>query len=129
MPKKPVIKKTLSIPLWERDIILVIGCDYDYVKNMAISMKLSKDIIDEIMEDHLDPKTTAGCAYFCLEKGEGIVWFPFKRVAGEVLAHEVTHIVDELMKFIGAQKECEARAYTVEWLFKIINKVLNRQIK
>lgn len=126
MPKKPALKKTISIPLWERDLILVIGANCEYIKELAHDMKLSNEIMREINNDNLDAATTAGCAYFCLDKGVGILWFPFKRVQGEILAHEVTHIVDELMKFIGAQKESEARAYTVEWVFKKVSEILKR---
>jgi len=121
---KPRLQKIFTIPLWEREAYLIIGSGCDYVKGLADRLKLSRAIKDEITYDNLDAKNTAGCAYFCLDKGIAIVWFPSKRVAKEILAHEVTHIVDELMKFIGAERESEARAYTVEWIFKHISNLL-----
>lgn len=83
-------------------------------------------VFNEINYDKLTPGDAHGGAYFCLEKGIGIAWFPTKRIPVSILAHEATHIVDWLMQFIGAEREMEARAYTVEWLVTNIPKALKK---
>ncbi len=110
----------MTVPLWERDITLMLGGDYHNILEIANMNKLSKQVILEIEKDKLSTKDSEGGAYFCLDKGEGILWFPKKRVKGTILSHEATHIVDWLLEFIGAEKEMEARAYTVEWIVKNI---------
>lgn len=107
-------KTNFTIPLWERDVVLIIGGTTEDILKVAKDNKLSAPVIEEIKRDGAGP--TLGTAYFCLERGIGIIQFPKKRVAKGVLAHEATHIVDWLLEFIGADTEMEARAYTTEWL-------------
>lgn len=117
-------QKTVEIPLWERDLIVVLGGDFTSLLEIAKKNRLSTVVLEEIIYDKLTPVTARGGAYFCLIKGSGIIWFPTKRPDKGVLAHEATHIVDKILEFIGAEKEMEARAYTVEWLVNNIPKVL-----
>lgn len=93
---------------------------------VAEKLKLSKEVAEEIKYDCLSVGDGEGAAYFCLIKGEGLMWFPTKKIIPGILAHEATHIVDWLLRYIGAEKEMEARAYTVEWLVTNVPKILNK---
>lgn len=120
-------KKTVfTIPLWDRDIVLMLGGNWHDITTEAKKYKLSQVVIDEIKYDNLSVGNGHGAAYFCLDKGMGVMWFPVVKVSAGILAHEATHIVDWLLQFIGAEKEMEARAYTVEWLVTNIPKLLNK---
>jgi hypothetical protein len=114
--KKPTLQAEIKIPLWDCSLSIIIGGDHIDIMALAKEKKLSDPIIREIDKDKSNAKNTAGSAYFCLDEAIGILWFPTKRVPVDVMAHEATHIVDELLKFLGAETESEARAYTVGWI-------------
>jgi len=118
--------KTIEIPLWERDLIVMLGGNHTDIYNIAKQHKLSDKVFAEIKYDKLSTDRSSGGAYFCLEKGIGIFWVPTKRVTAGLLAHEATHIVDWVLEFIGAEKEMEARAYTVEWIVTNIPLILKK---
>lgn len=121
------IKHTvIEIPLWERNITIMIGGNYIDIGKYAKENKFSIPVVEEINKDKLTRKGSQGGAYFCMESGEGILWFPRKRISAEILSHEATHIVDWLMAFIGSEGEMEARAYTVGWLVKTIPSVIKK---
>jgi len=111
-------KTIFTIPLWERDVILMMGGNYSDIMKVAEENKLTSMTKEEIQKDRLSIIDAQAGAYFCLDKGIGIMWFPTSKVVPSIIAHEATHIVDWLFRFIGAETEMEARAYTVEWLVK-----------
>lgn len=116
-------KIAVVIPLWDRHVtILIGGCERDVLK-FAQRERYSHEMMQEIKADTIDDGTRAA-AWFCNKQGEGVMWFPKKRVPKSLLVHEATHIVDFLLMYIGATSEMEARAYTVEWLFMKLESVL-----
>lgn len=115
--------KLIKIPIWDRDCILVVGGDWRNILLIAKKYRLSKQTQDDIIKDAIR-HDDRGAGYWCFDKGTGIVWFSRPRVDTLTLAHEVTHIVDFLLMFIGAEKEMEARAYTTEFLMSEIRKNL-----
>lgn len=116
-------KKTLTIPLWDRDVYILIGGKEKDVLRFVKTLDLSKQLTKDIEADTIDTGTKAA-AWFCMKFGEGVMWFPKKKVKHSLRAHEVTHIVDYMLKFIGASDEMEARAYSVEWLMEKLEKIL-----
>lgn len=117
------------IPLWEREVFLILQGDYTDIMKVAEENGMTEMTLEEIKKDKLSSKGASGGAYFCLDAGMGIMWFPARKVSAEILAHEATHIVDWLLKFVGATEEMEARAYTVEWLVKNIPIFLRKMPK
>lgn len=113
---KKVSIRLLKVPLWPVDIWIIIGGDHNNVKTVALDKKCSMAVMVEIERDKLTTKDARGGAYFCQDTGNGILWFPHKTIQSSTLAHEITHIVDGILEYIGADKEAEARAYTVDWL-------------
>jgi hypothetical protein len=118
--------KVLTIPIWERDIHVLLGGDYNDILAKAKSLKLSQPVYDEILYDKLSYKDSLGGAYFCLDKGVGLIWFPTKKVLPGIFVHEVVHIIDWLSQFVGMEREMEARAYTAEWLYNKVPEILRK---
>lgn len=58
------------------------------------------------------------------DDGRYILWFPNNKVSNQTIVHETNHIVKLMMKYIGAQQENEGHAYTQDWLFKEIRRLL-----
>ena len=118
-------KKELTIPLWDRTLYLLVGGDWNTILELATKLKLSYQTIHEIKKDKI-LNEDRGAAYFCMEEGTGLIWFPAKKVDTATLAHECTHIADFTLMYIGAFEELEARAYTVDWLMSTISLQLKR---
>lgn len=114
--------KTLTIPLWDRYVTIIFGGTEKEVLALAKRYKFSEKAIEEIKRDNID-NGTRGAAWWCNKLGEGMMWFKSNRISNGLLNHEVTHIVDYLLIYIGAETEMEARAHTVEWLTNTIEKL------
>jgi hypothetical protein len=111
-----LIKKLIEVPLWERPVMILVGGDKNDIQKVALDMKCDRAVMDEIERDNAGTRGTAAAAYFCTVSGNGILWFPSRRIPASLLAHELTHLVDGIFEYIGAVREYEARAYTMEWL-------------
>ena len=102
-------KTSIIIPIWERELIIMFGGKFsDLEKEAAKVSKIKSAITHE--------SSARGGSYFCHKTGTGILWFPVKKIDTDTLTHEITHIIDELFKYIGAENESEARAYTAGWI-------------
>ena len=118
-------QKVIEIPLWERDVILIVGGDWHDILATAKKHKMCQKVLHEINHEKLR-SIDRGAGYWCMENGIGLLWFPKNKVDIYTLVHEVTHIVDFLLMYICAETEMECRAYTTEWLMKAIQQQLKK---
>jgi len=109
--------KILSIPLLDIPIVLAVGNKnvqdslVALAKKYGTTSKLARDII----QDNLS-LPAAGACFFDDESGIGMLWFPTAKPSLSTQSHEITHIVDYVLMYIGATTEMEFRAYMDEHL-------------
>ena len=115
------MKKLIKIPIWEKKLLIV-----TYPTNVlkaAKDSKMARELISQVREGPPE-KSWQGCLYFDDKRGQSILWFPNNKPRTDTIIHETNHLVKFLMEFIGAEKEFEAHAYTQEWLYNTIKKIL-----
>lgn len=115
------MKKLLRIPIWNRKLLIVTP-PHDLLKATR-SFRMGRELINQVKNDPPD-KTIEGCIYMCDKTGRYILWFPTRKPTGLTIIHETNHLVKHMMKYIGAQQEKEAHAYSQEWLMKEIKRIL-----
>jgi hypothetical protein len=118
-------KITIEIPIWEFDLTIMVGGNVKNILHEASKRKFGNDVIDEIIRDDIH-STDRGASYFCKKQYEAIVWVRSTKIDRSTINHEVTHIVDWASKYIGAMYEMEFRAYTVEYLNRVIPQTLKK---
>ena len=118
-------KITIEIPIWEFDLTIMVGGDNKYIMNEAKRQKFGNTMIDEIILDNIQ-STDRGACYFCTEQYSAIMWFQSAKIDRGTIEHESLHLVDWFTKYIGATYEMELRAYTFEYLIKVIRQTLKK---
>lgn len=116
-------KKTVEIPIWEFDLTIMVGGDMKYIMNEAKRRKFGNEMIDEIVRDNIQ-KDDRGACYFCTKQYSSIIWFQNAKIDRGTIEHEALHLLDWFTKYIGATYEMELRAYTFEYLIKVIRQTL-----
>lgn len=118
-------KTTILIPIWEFDLTIMVGGNVKDILREASKRKFGNDVIDEIIRDDIQT-TDRGASYFCKKQYESIAWFRSAKIDHSTINHEVTHIVDWALKYIGATYEMEFRAYSTEYLNRVIKQTLKK---
>lgn len=121
----------IFIPIWGIKLILAVG-DTDIEKGLiseAKKQKMSDKLISDILMDRLSYDRTAGACYFCEESVKALLWIPHNKYDDATLQHEIVHLVDYILMFIGATTEMEARAYTHNYLYDILTEWLKEEQK
>ena len=115
------MRKLLRIPIWNRKLLVV--TPPHNLLNATRHFRMGRELINQVKNDPPD-KTIDGCIYLCDKTGRYILWFPNRSPNNLTIIHETNHLVKHMMKYIGAQQEREAHAYTQEWICKEIRKIL-----
>jgi len=118
-------KTTIEIPIWEFDLTIMVGGNYKDILREATKRKFGKDMIDEIVSDNIQ-STDRGACYFCTTQYSAIMWFQSTKIDNSTINHETLHLVDWFTKYIGASGEMELRAYTFEYITKVIRQTLKK---
>jgi len=116
------MNKLLIIPIWYRKVLIVTP-PTDILKS-AIKHKIGRSIIKQVKNDP-PLKNFAACVYYDDDNGRYLLWLE-KCCSNDTIVHETNHIVNHMMKFLGARNEHEASAYTQEYLFRLIRKTIRR---
>lgn len=115
------MQKLLRVPIWNRKILIVTPPTNALLYTRKY--KLGRELITQVRNDPPDIATLA-CVYFDDKYGRYVLWFNSRKVPTDTIIHETNHIVKHMMKYLGAQQEKEAHAYTQEYLYKEIRKAL-----
>lgn len=121
----------IYIPIWGIKLILAIG-DKDIEQQLvkeAKKQKLSDKLISDILLDRLSYDRTAGACYFCDSEAKAIMWLPHNKYDDSTLQHEIVHLVDYILMYIGATTEMEARAYTHNYIYDTLTDWLKQEQK
>lgn len=115
------MEKLMKIPIWNRKLLIVV--EPSNVPRAIKTHKLGRRLMAQIKND---PPVKNCCAmiWMCDYTGRYILYFPKKPTLATIV-HETNHIVKHMMKYICAQQEKEAHAYTQDYLFKEIRDFLN----
>lgn len=116
-------KTTIEVPIWNFDITIIVGGNVKDILREATRRKFGKEMIDEIITDNIQSSDRGAC-YFCKVQCEAIMWYSSHKIDSSTIMHESLRLVDWLSDYLGFPKEMEARAYTQEYLVKVIRKTL-----
>lgn len=116
-------KITIEIPIWEFDLTIMVGGNVKNILHEASKRKFGNDMIDEIIRDDIQT-TDRGACYFCAKQYQAIIWFQSAKIDNSTINHETIHLVDWFSKHIGATYEMELRAYSFEYITKVIRQNL-----
>ncbi len=116
-------KKTIEIPIWEFDLTIMVGGAHKEILREATKRKFGKEMIDEINLDDIQADDRGAC-YFCTKQYSSIMWFTSVSIDRGTIEHEALHLLDWFTKYIGATHEMEMRAYTFEYLVKVIRQTI-----
>lgn len=111
----------IIIPIVERKVLLVTPPS-DVLK-AAQKHKMGRNLIQMIKGD---PPECQACVYQDEEKPRYVLYLRVQDSG--TIVHETNHIVKHMMKLLGAQQEQEFHAYTQEWLFNTVKKLLKRKL-
>ena len=115
------MRKLIHIPIWNRELLIV--TPPHNLLTATRSFKMGRELIT-LVKNKPPEKNTSGCIYMCDKTGCYIIWFPNRKPLNTTIIHETNHLVNHMMKYIGAQQEKEALAYTQEWLYEEIRRIL-----
>lgn len=118
-------KLTIEIPIWEFDLTILVGGDMKFIMNEAKRRKFGNEMINEIILDNIHSDDRGAC-YFCTKQYSAIMWFQTTKIDRSTIEHEALHLLDWFTKYIGATYEMELRAYTYEYLIKVIRASLKK---
>jgi hypothetical protein len=116
-------KTTIEVPIWNFDIIIIVGGNVKDILREATRRRFGKEMIDEIISDNIQSGDRGAC-YFCKKQYACIMWYQSTKIDRDTINHETLHLIDWFTEYIGASKEMELRAYTFEYITKQIRKTL-----
>lgn len=131
--------KTWFIQDWgtyPNETMVIVGYDSDEIKDILVKAGTKKEILDEF--DDSDCKEAANSSLgFVMDftNGSSLLWLDSfdanKWSDFDVIVHEIMHLVQKCMiETRGMEKEYEAQAYQLEYLFKNIrNNLIKRYEK
>lgn len=111
----------IKFPIWNRRILLATH-NVDLLAETR-KYKMGRNLIAQVKNDPPNPKDYAA-VYICEKTGRYVLWFRNNKPRTDTIIHETNHIIKYLMKYIGANQEKEAHAYSQEWLFNEIKRLL-----
>ena len=118
-------KTTILIPIWEFDLTIMVGGNVKDILREASKRKFGNDMIDEIIRDDIQT-TDRGACYFCKKQYSAIMWFQSTKIDSATINHETVHLVDWFSQYIGATYEMELRAYSFEYITKVVRQTLKK---
>lgn len=110
----------LDISPWYGRLLVVYGFPKDKTLELISRHKMGRTIRAQFIATPPSKGYEEAIVYM---DGNHFLLYAHQKLSTRTIIHETNHIVKELMKYIGAQQEKEAHAYTQEWLYGEIKKL------
>lgn len=136
--KKPITKKLffLHIPIYEREICIIVGMTHDEAVKEAKKQKCTKKFIEDLewetakeLCDKVADKiaSTQGAVVRVNDESYFVFLKPYKNdwEYFDTLSHELFHLVQFMGDILKFWDDVEPPAYLHTWLFKELRRVLS----